>query len=211
MRNLIRAFIGISLLISVVWATLPATDAFVAANGTALTAYSANWTVSQGTWDIQGNSAHTTIAGASGGVTQAAYGLAFWNADTFGGDQSSSVKMTTSNTGTGYFGPAVRVTAGGNGYMCICNGGSVIIDKMVSGTTSFIGLQGSLSVIAGDTVTLTARGTALNCYVNGILKLTRTDSSIGAAGSAGIATYGSDASGTAFRGDNFKLSHPRVF
>jgi hypothetical protein len=199
------------LCLSILLAALPATDTFVAANGTALTTYSANWTTPKGVWDIQGNAAHNTIPGAPGGITDAAYATAFWNADSFANDQTGSVKIVSLTASIGYVGVALRAdnVAGGNAYGCHTDGVGMVVNKLINGSYNFVAFA-LVTAAPNDILTFTVRGTTLTCEINGVIKITRTDSSL-SAGSVGLSAYGDGASATNFRGDSFRLPMIRVF
>lgn len=170
------------LIASVAIGALPASTTFPGASGTALQTADARWTISVGAFAVDGSGR----VGPNGSNDS----LAYWNADTFSADQYAET-VIGAFTGTGtYVGPAVRVSAGGNGYALITAPGdsTVYLNKYVSGVeTNLLSLSGPWA--AGDTLRLEAQGTTLTVKRNGTTVNTTTDSSL-ASGQAGIYGYG---------------------
>ena len=98
--------------------SLPATDGFSGAVGSCNLgdATCPNWTVASG-----GSNAWTHTVSVQGASPQgvAADDVVFWNADSFNADQSSQITAVV-GVSNGYIGPAVRLTAGANGYAFGC-------------------------------------------------------------------------------------------
>ncbi len=88
----------------------------------------------------------------------------------------------------------LRVQDANNMYLLRYGGSTMIMYKRVSGTWSTIGTASGVSLVGntssspyiGETVSFSAVGTTLTAKVNGVTKLTVTDSSITATGKAGI-------------------------
>lgn len=162
---------------------LPATDGFAAADGTALTTYSANWTYNSGTWVINTNSVYPNTGGTEEG--------AHWNADAFNNDQYAQV-ILVAVAANQWRGAAVRCHAStANYYGYYGSSADKLLFKLVSGSWTQIGSAGSAGAV-NDILRLEVSGTTLTPKLNGV-----TDSAIGAqtdsaiaSGSAGIAGYG---------------------
>ena len=159
---------------------LPATDAFTAANGTALTTHNANWTLANsGVFQIEGNEVVANQTSAAG--------VAFWNADTFANEQYS--EGITGVMGSGFeIGLCVRIS-GTNGYFAIWDSANVNLRKLTSGTGSDLISTLALSLSTGDVMLLEAVGTTISLKRNGSVIMTTTDATY-ASGSAGIMGYG---------------------
>jgi hypothetical protein len=155
--------------------SLPATDNFA---GTG--ALSGSWTVQEGT------------PARVGGVCQngATQGTAFWNADAFNNDQYSQCIVDVNN----WKGPSVRNSAdtGANTdqYWWVSSISSgVVYLRVNAGFTSLF----SANCASGSLAKMTATGTTIEVFDNGVSQGTATDATLGS-GSAGVGTY---ASGTA--------------
>jgi hypothetical protein len=177
--------------------TLPASDNFTAAANAGLAAYSANWTVNAGTFAVNAAGDYVQCDYAN------AYAVARWNADAFGADQFSEVKVslrTGAAAACDWIGPAVRIHATANTYYGVfasSNFGtnSIYLSKLVAGSLTDLAFVDGLAVAAGDVLRLEVTGSSLTVKRNGvaIAGLTNiTDASI-AAGSAGICGYGEPA------------------
>ena len=109
-------------------AVAPQVDKFVAANGTSLPTYSANWTVTAGAAIIQGNAVTWN---------NATLGVAFRNDVSWANNQSATMTyVLTDSSGNSQIGPAVRCTAGNNGYVVQTSGqapGILRIGKVAAG------------------------------------------------------------------------------
>ncbi len=135
---------------------LPATDTFTAADGTALTTYSANWTLNGGGFSIYSNALCNNGSGDY---------AAHWNADTFEDDQYASCKITV---GSSYIGPAVRVASGSTKtYYGIYGGGSTAYMYVaVDGGWTQLGSTGS-AWATNDVIRIEANGTTISSTKNG--------------------------------------------
>lgn len=184
---------------------LPATDAFTGATGTQLTAYSSNWSLVKGDFDIQAN--QVCCEGAVTSITIAAR----WNADTFGNAQYAQL-VVDSNAASAYncLGPAVRcASAAESCYSYIITGtagdGSYL-EKLVAGTETQLGFDGT-TPSGPVTLRLEASGTTLTAKRDGTTDLggSITDNAL-SSGSAGIggwvnnATYRTNTTGDSWEG-----------
>lgn len=97
---------------------------------------------------------------------------------TFTNNQYSQVVMTVRSAGgaTGV-GPTVRVSAGGNGYMVLANGGTGIILALLlnGGWGGQLASYGVSVPPLGAVIRLEAEGTALRVYEDGVLRISTTD------------------------------------
>lgn len=166
---------------------LPATDSFTASDGTALTTYSANWTLNSGNFDIQSNSLRSN----TGGTETAAH----WDADAFNADQYAQCVASVLDTGSGRVGVAVRCNTGGtaNYYGAYWSSASCEVFKVVSGVFTQLGAAFS-APSTNDVVRLEVSGTTLTLKYNGSSQGTRTDSDL-ASGAAGVSGYDSGNNG----------------
>jgi hypothetical protein len=153
--------------------TLRASDNFMRADANPI---GGNWTTVTGAQPMRlvSNQAEGTDPN---GLNNAA----FWNALDWSPfpDQSSTVTVGTLTSGSDHIGPVMRAN-GSNFYVCDAAG--------PTGATAAITLLGTTvttTINSGDTVTGRVIGTAIDCAVNGVFKVTKTDASI-ASGSPGI-------------------------
>lgn len=152
----------------------PPADNFTRADSTGL---GANWTVITNRFDVVTNKAVTQFSGNN---------VAAWNADSFGNDQYSQSVATNNITN----GPIVRCSlVAATYYAFACSPGSSAIQKSVAGVGSNL-LTGLPGIANGDTLKLTAVGTTLEAFINGVSVGSVTDASI-ASGYAGISANGS--------------------
>ena len=158
---------------------LPATDNFTAANGTALTTYSANWTLNNGNFAINTNAVYPNSGSTENG--------AHWNADTFNNDQYSQGDLISEALGRA-IGVAVRCHASAATFYGWYNdtAGSYLF-KMVAGVWTQLGAD-QASWAVNDIPRIEAEGTTIRGLVNGSTVITQTDSAI-ASGSAGLSGY----------------------
>ena len=187
------------LLAAVLWAVLPATDAFTGTDGTALTTYSANWSLNSGNFVINTNAVApnqlTTECGAR------------WNADTFGNDQYAQGKLANITTAGQTIGVAVRAATGGAAsyygfYADGSGGGKTFLFKMVAGTWTQLGSLGA-ALAVNAVLRLEVSGTTLTPKVNGSTQSppgAQTDSAL-ASGAAGLSGYSAS---TAMRLDDWE-------
>ena len=173
---------------------LPATDGFAAANGTALTTYSASWTNNGSTFAIFSNALR---------CSNAAEGAAHWNADTFSNDQYATATVVAI-TNVSYIGVSVRCHATATtfyGFEANSNDASYLF-KYVAGVSTQLGSTGAVFTVT-DVLRLEASGTTITPKVDGSTLNppgAQTDSSI-SSGFAGVVGAGSD---TGSRIDNWE-------
>ena len=161
-----------------------ASDNFARADGS----LGPNWTdISDGGLAISSDA----VIGKVGSVTGDA-----WTANTFTSDQFSQVAVTSAQlTGGQWIGPAVRVqNSGQNAYLGMYNWNSgspqLILFKRSGGGWAQISAAVSISPLAAGTqLQLTAVGSAISLFENGIEVVSATDSSI-TGGAPGIMAYG---------------------
>jgi hypothetical protein len=167
-----------------------ASDNFARADGS----LGPNWTdISDGGLAISSGA----VIGKVGSVTGDA-----WTANSFGGDQFSQVAVTSTQlTGGQWIGPAVRVqNSGQNAYLGMYNWNSgspqLILFKRSGGGWAQISAAVSISPLAAGTqLQLTAVGSAISLFENGIEVVSATDSSI-TGGAPGIMAYGNGQAGS---------------
>jgi hypothetical protein len=119
-----------------------------------------------------------------------------WSATSFGSDQFSQVEVTSTQlTGNQWIGPAVRVQNGGqNAYVGLYswNGGGpvLMLFKRVSGNWAQLGSTvGTAALPAGTQLQVKAVGSAVSLLVNGLQKISVSDSSL-TGGAPGIMVNG---------------------
>ena len=179
--------------------TLPATDVFTGSNGTALTTYSANWTLNSGNFAI-----NTNAIAPNASTTECAAG---WNADTFNNDQYSQGTVSVTNGQTHAIGVACRCsTSGGTAtyygwYSDTGQANAAFLHKSVTGTWTQLGSTGARWT-NGLAIRLEITGTTLRPMRAGATDAigTQTDSAI-ASGRAGLSGYGV---GTSVRLDDWE-------
>jgi hypothetical protein len=107
---------------------------------------------------------------------------------------------------------AARIQDANNMYILRFSSNTLWIYKRVTGTWTLLNsgsgtIVGSYYTTPGDTVTLKVEGTTISGLVNGVEKVTTTDSAISAAGQAGLGTgyvnISTDDSGTGVGMDDF--------
>lgn len=175
----LKSIIVVLFLVALLWAALPATDAFTNTNGTALATHSASWTQNNGAMDIQTNSLHPNSA--------AGQSIAGWNADTFGNDQYAQITIAAITTGT-YIGPAVRVaTSNLTGYRCVAASNEVLLQLENGGSETGLGTY-TATINVGDVIRLEISGTSLVCKVNGVSRITATNATL-TSGRGGVSGY----------------------
>lgn len=184
----------------------PIFDNFVATAATALGTYNANWTVAAGAAVIGSD-------GKSVAWNSATAGVAFRTDVTWPNNQQASITLSASDvTANSQMGPAVRCSAGNNGYAiqngAFSNTATLSIVKIVAGAFTVLQNYGVVEsapfgTLAGDTYTLSAVGTTLTAYKNGIAIMSVTDATFasGSAGFYGAGTLGTSR-GTAWIGDS---------
>jgi hypothetical protein len=156
-----------------------------------------NWTVTDGGFNVASN-----VVLGTGGVN-----LAYWSANLFSNTQFAQVAVASLNGTTDFVGVQVLMSPSGNGYTCVENSASLLLQKM----TAFSGanLTSSTSTGAvGDILRLevTAAG-VLTCSRNAggtITSITATDTTY-TSGSPGMEQFGSVATMDNWSGGNL---HP---
>lgn len=162
---------------------LPATDNFNRADG----AVGSNWTALQNSSAVA--SGHTIVSNQCKAIQGTGnYAFSFWNADTFGNDHYSQVVAANL---AAYCGSMVRMPASGivDGYLLFNTlGGSTSLYRLDDG--GFALLQSGFTAPAVNSVMkLSAEGTAIKCYDDGVqMGTTQTDATYGT-GRAGIFGY----------------------
>lgn len=167
---------------------LPATDVFTAANGTALTTYSASWSLNAGNFSIQTN------ALAANGAAATTETAARWNADAFPADQyAQGVLSALSATVNANIGIGVRIATDNSanyyGLYYDDDTGDTLIFKVVAGVWTQLGAAFTAVRAVNDILRLEVSGTTLTYKLNGTSQGTRTDSSL-SSGSAGVVGRG---------------------
>ena len=136
-----------------------------------------NWTTAFGTI-ILVNNAYTS--------NQPNYpqdSAAFWNANSFTANHYSQATLNLPDN-TSYAGVLVR---GGvnSGYFCYGANQFLFLQKRVAGVQTTLASTNSYVFQSGDVMRLDVYGTTLRCLINGVVKLTATDSDL-SSGSPGI-------------------------
>ena len=152
---------------------LPATDNFNRPNASTL---GSNWTQDTG-FGIWSNYAYPGSWPS----------IAYWNADSFASDQYASgvIKFLMGNWLT--WGPAVRVSLGKSYSLCAHDTDKLTIRKNYEGTVTDLSTV-TYTHSAGDVLRIEISGANLVGFVNGVSKVTASDSSI-TTGAAGLAGY----------------------
>lgn len=142
------------------------------------------WTQHSGTWGISANRAYDS------GATTAVH-LASVDAEE--NDVTVSAALWANGDGTSrYFGVAGRLDAtAANGYLVQVNvpGGVIELMKRTAGTNAALGASVAYTHANGDVLELVMSGTSLTVKINGVTKLTRTDSTYQTNTRHGIWTY----------------------
>ena len=165
-------------------AGVTASDDFNRANG----GLGANWTaISDGGMAIASQQAAGTAGKTTGDL---------WTANTFTSDQYSQVQVTsTPMSGGEWIGAAVRLQSSGQtGYVGIYkwNSGSPVLEIFKRSGGGWAQLSGAYSsgvLAAGTQLQLTAVGSTISFWQNGVKRLSVTDSSI-TGGAPGMMAYG---------------------
>lgn len=174
--------------------SLPATDNFTTANGTVLTTYSANWTADRNNFVI-----NTNALAPSANLSDC---CAKWNADAFNNDQySQAVVAAMDASATITMGVCVR-EGSGNFYGFRVTTGVRELYKISTGSFTSLASD-TVTCSVGDVLKITAAGTTITAYVNGVSILSVTDASIGS-GSAGVCGSGHFSGTVAQRVDSWE-------
>jgi hypothetical protein len=144
-----------------------------------------NWTTGGGASNPQQLASHLVEAT----VNNATYCMSFWNPIVWPNDQYSEVTLfNLGGPGTNYIGAAVRMSSSAQTvYMGLVESGTqnLYIQKNVAGVVSNPAGPLATTVNVGDVFRLSAVGTLVTFYQNGVQMLQATDASI-ASGSAGM-------------------------
>ena len=156
-----------------------------------------NWTVTDGGFNVASNAVLGT-----GGVN-----LAYWSANIFSNAQFAQVAVAPLSGTTDFVGVQVLMSPAGNGYTCVENSTSLLLQKM----TTFAGANLTTSATAGavgDILRLeVTAGGVLTCSRNAggtITSITATDTTY-TSGSPGMEQFGSVATMDNWSGGNL---HP---
>lgn len=141
-----------------------------------------NWTTIEGTPEVVSNKVGSSAGGA--------YNAAYWSGNTWNADQTSEIVLAVADL---YLAPIVRGGSGPTYYGYFNNGNTI---KRVAGADTSI-ISGGGTTTLNDVMKITATGTTIEIFKNGVSQGSVTDSAI-ASGSAGVATYG-----TVGRGDDW--------
>jgi len=166
-------------------------DNFNRANG----AVGSNWTVTNGGFNVSSNA---VIGTASGGTGR---NLAYWNADLF--SQSMQFAQARVTTVSNYYGVGAFLSSSGNGYTCLYSTNTLYLSKLSAGANSTLKSVSSTGN-AGDVLRIEASPGLINCYKNGTLLLSSSDTTY-TSGSPGIYTIGNSATLDNWSGGNL---HP---
>jgi hypothetical protein len=150
-------------------------DDFNRANG----AIGASWTQDSGTWTIASN--------VAGKASAAGFDQARYASDLGSADHYCEIELRTNNGGIAA-GPAVRMSATGS-YALYIFSPDIYIVKIASGSPTTLN-QTAQSIAIGQVLRLEAQGTTLRGYVDGVLKLTATDSTYTTQLRCGMFQYG---------------------
>lgn len=166
-------------------------DNFNRANG----AIGANWTVTNGGFNVAGNA----LIGTGGS------NLAYWTGGSgFSSSQFAQVQVVTLNGATDFVGVDVLFSAGNNGYTCVENNASLLLQRIAAGTGTTL-VSSATAGAPGDVLRLEAApGGVLTCSRNGTTSITATDTTF-TSGSPAIEQFGSTATIDNWSGGNL---HP---
>jgi len=153
-------------------------DTLTAATTQALTAYNPNWTSEFGVAAVGPNGAFEQTLTGAGGV------VAFWSGTQFASNQFAQCNVGDAGVsgGGGYGGPAVRCSANG-GYVINWpqpGSGNALYISLYSNTGSFSNLAAESvgPFTPGDVIRVTAVGSLITVYQNGVSVLSVSDSTL---------------------------------
>lgn len=156
--------------------SLPATDNFNRADG----GVGANWTAIR-------SGGHEIVSNQCKGVTASDYNISIWNADAFDPDHYSQALVVTQ---TAYSGLIVRGDVGSNCYLWFWNLGVTGALYRIDGG-SFTSLQTGITAPANALIAkMTAEGSDIKVYVNGVQEGSTEIDATYPTGAAGIFQYG---------------------
>jgi hypothetical protein len=173
-------------------------DNFNRTNG----AIGSNWTVQTGGFNVNSNS----IVGTGSTNNWAFYSGANLPVTA---DQFAEISLPAAVPSGGGAGPGVRMSGTGSGadnYNCHPNNNTLFLERVLNGSAGTLTSVANTSA-AGDVIRLEVVGNTLNCYYNGVLKLTATDNNL-TAGSPGIELFNTAATLDNWTGGNLvPLAH----
>jgi hypothetical protein len=149
------------------------------------------WTAGQGTYGISGSKAYSVTA-VDGDRTVIETGIA---------DHRATVTVT-GNSGVTSPSLIARATDANNGYVISLSTGTLRLFKMVAGAYTAIGSSASLTLADGDTLAISAKGSTITGYKNGVSVITATDTTFAAGTKAGLRVGGNSG---LLRYDDFKV------
>lgn len=198
-RKLFAATVIAALASVILFATQIITDDFNRANSGGL---GANWTIrptaADNGWDVASNQAKV-LSGSGGALGW--YSGAGWTPGSSATDQYSEFAIQSLQSGKD-FGPACRISgaslAVGQAYLYDINDADAAVSlgspistalyKQKSGLAfTQLGSSATVTISAGDIITVECQGTTIRGKVNGVTKITSSDSDI-ASGSPGLYT-----------------------
>lgn len=158
-----------------------------------------DWVEDTGVWETAWEGTCMSIAS-----TAAQY---YWTRFTSTGPATANYEVTAvaqSYGDTAFIGPGARLTSGGNGYAIIVRGGyGAQLVRLDAGVGTVLGtVADTQAVNTYYTIKLSVNGSTIKAYVDGVEKLSVTDSTYSAAGHWGLVAYGGD-SGYGSRVDQF--------
>lgn len=187
-----------------------ASDSFASANGTELSAHNANWK------KPTGFSASAQIANGRLRPSSTSSPVYYYDVAPGSADYSVSADITRLSSGDSNMGLLARASATANTHYRVISGSPdafVTLGKFVGGGFTVIGsADAGLSVGNTSNVRLELIGSSLKIYINGSKTpvASYTDSSITAAGYAGVRAYSGAAPGDSVGAhlDNFLAATP---
>ena len=199
MRHVLAGVLIALLACSLLWAALPFTDAFTAADATNFSSYSANWTVVSQSGVIYGNA-----VGSNSGTPAF---MAKDNSNTYSSNQIATGIVKTPLDAT-YAGVAWNMTTGLNGYECRADSNEVQLVRR--GTTSVLWSATTPTVNDGDELRGWRNGNDVYCELwrSGVQQYSsgaRTDTTH-TGGSPGISGFGVVSSSSYTRIDDVTLN-----
>lgn len=149
------------------------------------------WSALSGTWGISTNAAYNPSATADGAAVIDA--------------SATDVTVTLSLAAGGTAGICFRATDASNYYRACRFGTDLQLQKRVAGVNTSLVADFPYTPVANDVLVVIASGSSLTVKVNGVTRLTATDSTYLTQTKHGICCSTGDA---ALRWDNFSVSSP---
>lgn len=151
------------------------------------------WTAQLGTWGISSNQAYVSAANGQNSAVL----------DASSATGTAAVAIGAGTTATTWdMGVVGRATDVNNYYLAQFSQSGVILYKQVSGGFTSIGTA-SVTIAVGDTVSLTCSGSTITILVNGVSKVSVTDTTFSSPTKWGLRWWTSD---NTFRYDNFAFT-----